>query len=80
MGSTSQRISLYTSGVFIHAAIFVPRTDSLKGPWQASIIAESTTARVTQGHHMRLMRVISDAKGLECRVHMYAYDGVHDWC
>ncbi len=30
-----------------------------------------------RGHSTRFMWMISDAKRLECRVHMYAYDGVH---
>lgn len=31
-----------------------------------------------QGRILYLMRVISDAKEVNCRVHMCAYDGVHD--
>ena len=52
----------------------------LEAHGQAFVVANSTPSRVTQGYSIRFMRVISDAKSLECRVHMYVYDGVHDRC
>lgn len=73
-------VSTCVSGTRDSTATTVLWPDSSESRRRPFSNAFASQVGVMQGHGIYSMRVNSDAKGLECRMHMDAFDEVHDRC